>query len=129
PSGWLTATAGPVWASPDLDRLLQAGWAVASTILLLAILTGSVQLNRRRRRWERGNMAGVPVHIAEDAGPAIVGLLHPHIVVPRWLMQCPPDVQELVIAHEQSHLETQDARLVTIALCLLVSMPWHMTLW
>jgi bla regulator protein BlaR1 len=129
PSGWLTATAGELPVSPDLDRLLQVGWSAASTILFLAILAGSVQLNRRRRRWERGNMAGVPVHISEDAGPAIVGLLDPHIVVPRWLLQCPSDVQELVIAHEQSHLEAQDAQLVTIALGLLVCMPWNLPLW
>jgi hypothetical protein len=105
---------------------LQVGWSAASTILLLAILAGSVQLNWRRRRWGRGNMAGVPVHISEDAGPAMVGLLDPHIVVPRWLMQCPPDVQELVIAHEQGHLDAHDARLVTIALGLLVRMPWNL---
>ncbi|UPJ53682.1 hypothetical protein IVB30_21650 [Bradyrhizobium sp. 200] len=129
PSGWLTATAGGFPAFPDLDRLLQVGWSAASTILLLAILAGSVQLNRRRRGWERGNMAGFPVHISEDAGPAIAGLLDPHIVVPRWLMQCPADVQELVIAHEQSHLEAHDARLLTIALGLLVCMPWNLPLW
>jgi predicted transcriptional regulator len=129
PSGWLTTTAGPFSASPDLDRLLQVGWSAAATILLLAILAGSLQLNWCRRRWERGNMAGVPVHISEDAGPAIVGLLDPHIVVPRWLMRCPPDVQELVIAHEQGHLEAHDARLVTIALGLLVCMPWNLPLW
>jgi bla regulator protein blaR1 len=129
PSGWLTATAGELPASPDLDRLLQVGWSAASTILFLAILASSVQLSRRRRRWERGNMAGVPVHISEDAGPAIVGLLDPHIVVPRWLLQCPPDVKELVIVHEQSHLEAQDARLVMIALGLLVCMPWNLPLW
>ena len=129
PSGWLTATAGPFWASPDLDRLLQVGWSAASTVLLLAILAGSVQLNWRRRRWERGSMAGVPVHISEDAGPAIVGLWDPHIVVPRWLTQYPPDVQELVIAHEQGHLEAHDARLLTIALGLLVCMPWNLPLW
>src|SRR5882762_8109226 len=52
PSGWLTATAGPFSASPDLDRLLQVGWSAASTILFLAILAGSVQLDWRRRRWE-----------------------------------------------------------------------------
>jgi BlaR1 peptidase M56 len=74
-------------------------------------------------------MAGVPVHVSDDAGPAIVGLLAPHIVVPRWLMQRPPDVQELVIAHEQGHLEAHDARLVTIALGLLVCMPWNLPLW
>ena len=129
PSGWVTATVGQFSASPDLDRLLQVGWIAASTALLLAILTSGVQLSRRRRRWERGTMAGVPVHISADAGPAIVGLLHPHIVVPRWLLQCPADVQELVIAHEQSHLEAHDARLVTIALGLLVCMPWNLPLW
>jgi bla regulator protein BlaR1 len=129
PSGWVTATVGQFSASPDLERLLQVGWSAASTILFLAILTSGVQLSWCRRRWERGNMAGVPVHISEDAGPAIVGLLDPHIVVPRWLLQCPPDVQELVIAHEQSHLEAHDARLVTIALGLLVCMPWNLPLW
>ena len=129
PSTWMTATVGQFSASPGLDRLLQVGWIAASTALLLAILTSGVQLSRRQRLWERGTMAGVPVHISADAGPAIVGLLHPHIVVPRWLLQCPADVQELVIAHEQSHLEAHDARLVTIALGLLVCMPWNLPLW
>jgi bla regulator protein BlaR1 len=129
PSGWLSATVGSFSASPDLDRLLQVGWSTASAALLLAILAGSLQLSWRRRRWERGNMAGVPVHISEDAGPAIVGLLDPHIVVPRWLMQNPAEFQELVIAHEQGHLEAHDAPLVTIALGLLVCMPWNLPLW
>jgi bla regulator protein blaR1 len=129
PSDWLAAAAGSLSASPDLDRLLQVGWSAASAILLLAIVASSVQLNRRRRHWKRGSMADVPVHISEDAGPAIVGLLDAHIVVPRWLLQCPPDVQELVIAHEQSHLEAHDARLVTMALGLLVCMPWNVPLW
>lgn len=129
PSAWLTATAGRFATSPDLDRLLQIGWIAASTILLLAILAGSVQLNWRRRRWERGKMAGVAVHVSEDAGPAIVGLLYPYIVVPRWLMHYPPGVRELVIAHEQGHLEAHDAQLVTIALGLLVCMPWNLPLW
>jgi bla regulator protein blaR1 len=129
PSAWVSATVGQFPASPDFDRLLRVGWIAASTALLLAILTSGVQLSRRRRRWERGTMAGVAVHISEDAGPAIVGLLDPHIVVPRWLLQCPADVQEMVIAHEQSHLEAHDARLVAIALGLLVCMPWNLPLW
>jgi bla regulator protein blaR1 len=128
PSGWLAA-AGPFATSPDLDRLLQVGWSAASTILLFAILAGSVQLSLRRRRWERGNMAGAPVHISEDAGPAIVGLFDPQIVVPRWLIGCPAGVQEVVIAHEQSHLDAHDPPLLTIALGLLVCMPWNLPLW
>jgi bla regulator protein BlaR1 len=129
PSGWLTATAGRFPASPDLDRLLQLGWGAASAILLLTLLAGHVQLKRRRRGWARGEMAGVAVHVSQDAGPAIVGLWNPQIVVPRWLMQSPAPVQELVIAHEQSHLDAHDARLTTLALGLIVCMPWNLPLW
>jgi hypothetical protein len=129
PSNWLTATAGLPAAAPDLDLLLQIGWGTASVLMLLAVLAGSIELSRRRRRWERGQMAGVAVHISEDTGPAVVGLMIPSIVVPRWLMQCPPGVQELVIAHEQSHLDAHDTRLVTLALGLLVGMPWNLPLW
>jgi hypothetical protein len=128
PSAWLTATTGPS-SDTGLDRLLQVGWSVASTILFLAIVAGNVQLNFRRRRWERGTLAGAPVQISEDAGPATVGLLDPQIVVPRWLMKCSSEVQELVIAHEQGHLEAHDAPLVTVALGLLICMPWNLPLW
>ena len=38
-------------------------------------------------------------------------------------------MQELVVAHEQSHLEARDAHLVMIALGLLVFMPWNVPLW
>ena len=129
PAAWTAAAVGEAAASPDLDRLLQVGWACASTALVLTILTGALQLGRRRRRWVRGDVAGVPVHVSEDAGPAIAGLLKPCIVVPRWLTQCPPDVQQLVVAHEQSHLEARDAHLVAIALGLLVCVPWNVPLW
>ena len=100
PAAWTTAAVGEAAASRDLDRLLQMGWAVASTALVLTILTSAMQLRRRRRRWERCDIAGMPVHVSEDAGPAIAGLLKPHIVVPRWLTRCPADMQELVVAHE-----------------------------
>jgi bla regulator protein blaR1 len=129
PAAWAAAAVGEAAASPDLDRLLQVGWAVASTALVLTILISALQLGRCRRRWVRDDVAGVPVHVSEDAGPAIAGLLKPHIVVPRWLTQCPSDVQQLVVAHEQSHLEARDAHLVVIALGLLVCMPWNVPLW
>jgi len=74
-------------------------------------------------------MAGMSVYISEDCGPAVVGLLRPEIVVPRWLTKLPPDEQELVIAHERSHLDAYDPQLLTLALCLLVCMPWNLVLW
>ncbi|MBV8923547.1 M56 family metallopeptidase [Bradyrhizobium sp.] len=129
PSGWPKASAAFSAAAADLDRVLQTGWSAGSALLLLAVLAGRVELSWRRRSWQRGEMAGVAVHVSEDAGPAVVGLMVPFIVVPRWLMQCPPGMQELVIAHERSHLEAHDTHLVTFAFGLLICMPWNLPLW
>jgi beta-lactamase regulating signal transducer with metallopeptidase domain len=74
-------------------------------------------------------MAGTAVYISVDSGPAVVGFLRPHIVVPRWLTKLSPDEQELVIAHERSHLGAYDTQLLTIAVCLLACMPWNPMLW
>src|SRR4029078_13651233 len=74
-------------------------------------------------------MAGPAVYISEDSGPAVVGFLRPHIVVPRWLTKSSPDEQELVIAHERSHLGAYEPKLLTIAVSLLACMPWNPMLW
>ncbi|WP_024513943.1 M56 family metallopeptidase [Bradyrhizobium sp. Tv2a-2] len=115
--------------SDGVSTLLDWAWPMASIALSLVILAGVAHLSWSRRRWERGHMAGTAVYISEDCGPAVVGFLRPRIVVPRWLTKLPPDEQELVIAHEQSHLGAYDTQLLTIAFCLLAFVPWNPLLW
>src|SRR6478609_604814 len=115
--------------SHGMSALLDWSWRLASIALALVILASGVLLSWRRRRWDRGHMAGAAVYISEDSGPAVEGFFRPHIVVPRWLTKLSPDQQELVIAHERSHLGAYDTQLLTIAVCLLASMPWNLMLW
>jgi bla regulator protein blaR1 len=129
PSDWLTDNIGEAAGSARLDGLLQNAWLAASASLWLAIAAGTAHLAWRRRRWERGSISGMPVYISEDSGPAIVGLFDPHIVVPRWLTSATPAEQELVLAHEDAHLEAHDAQLLATALLLLICMPWNLPLW
>jgi len=104
-------------------------WFMISAALLLVLVAGMTQLHIRKRSWMRGMMCDAPVYIAEDVGPAIVGLFRPRIVVPRWLTSCPPEDQELVILHETSHLKARDAQLLAFALFLIATMPWNFPLW
>ena len=129
PSLWLDAGAPQLSTLPHLDTLLQRAWVTASATLLLILLASGTHLYWRKRRWERGTIAGIPVYIAEHAGPAVVGLLRPRILVPRWLTEAPAAVQDHVIAHERAHLQGHDTRLLTAALFLLVCMPWNPLLW
>jgi hypothetical protein len=115
--------------SSVFSTLLVWSWRMSSTAFALGIVAIGAHLSWRRRRWERGHMAGTAVCISEDCGPAVVGFLRPQIVVPRWLTTVASDQQELVIAHERSHLGAYDTQLLTIAVCLLACMPWNLVLW
>src|SRR5438874_3194931 len=115
--------------SNRVSTLLEWAWRMASIALVLVILASAAHLSWRRRRWDRGHMAGTAVYISEDCGPAVVGFLRPHIVVPRWLTKLSPDAQEVVMAHERSHLGAYDTQLLTIAVCLVACMPWNPVLW
>lgn len=129
PSAWLDAEAGHVAARPDVDTLLTWSWRAASGLMLLAILGNGALLHRRKRAWARQTLAGAQVLVSEDVGPAVVGLLRPCIVVPRWIVGAEPQTQTLVMAHEQSHLDADDARLLAVAILLIIAMPWNLPLW
>lgn len=129
PQSWMTAGAVKAATSRSMDALLQRSWLTVSAIMLVVLLANGAHLFWRKRRWAQGTVGGTSVYLAPDVGPAVVGLLRPRIVLPDWLRQSPSDVQAAVIAHEQSHLEARDPQLLTIALFLLVLMPWNLPLW
>ena len=129
PSALLDSRVGRMAATPSVDTVLTRAWAAASALIFLGIAFNGAQLYRRKRAWTREAVAGAQVYVSEDTGPAVVGLLSPRIVVPRWIAEAAPETQALVMAHEQSHLDANDAQLLAIAILLIVTMPWNLPLW
>jgi hypothetical protein len=129
PSLWLSIPASAVIAPPGLDTRLVWASRLASLTMVLVLLASAAQLVWRKRHWQLGMVAGVPVYITEGVGPAIVGLLSPSIALPRWVLDAPPETKTHVIAHEQSHLDAHDGQLLSFAVCLLVLMPWNVPVW
>lgn len=113
----------------DTDAAVKAAWVSVSGCMLAGLAGCAIHLYRRQRRWTERPMAGVRVLVSGDVGPAVVGLLRPRIVVPDWIANAPALKQELVIAHEQSHLDARDPQLLSLALLALVAMPWNLPLW
>ena len=129
PLNWVHEHTRNFVATHRENRVLQGTWIAASVTLLAALVLNGLHLVWRRRRWRVGIVAGVSVYFAPDAGPAVVGLLRPRIVVPQWLAEASPSRQAMVLAHEQSHVASHDPQLLTVALFLLVLMPWNVPLW
>ncbi len=129
PVTWIAGSAAEPSGWRDFDGLLTNLWRAASIAMLLALVASGVYLLSRKRRWRVDKVSGAQVYVTEGVGPAVVGLLRPRIVVPRWVTMALPQHQSAVIAHEQSHLEAHDPQLFTLALGLLVFMPWNLPLW
>lgn len=129
PRSWMTQRAMGATASRSVDVFLQRGWAFVSAVMLVVLASSGTHLSWRKRRWPKGTVGTACVFLAPDVGPAVVGLIRPRIVLPTWFSQLPASVQAAIVAHEQSHLEARDPQLLTIALFLLVLMPWNLPLW
>lgn len=129
PVMWVSGSATEPARWRDFDSLLTMLWRTASATMLVALLVSGIVLFARKGRWRVAMVSGAQVYVTEGVGPAVVGLLRPRIVVPKWVTLAPPQLQSAVIAHEQSHLDARDPQLLTLALTLLVFMPWNLPLW
>jgi bla regulator protein BlaR1 len=128
---WVVQNAAPLAAAlpANLDPLIKRAWVAVSAAMLLALAASALVLHLRKRRWPTMRVAGADVYVTPDAGPAVVGLLRSRIVLPVWLTKVPQAQLALVMAHEKEHLEARDPQLLSVALCLLVLMPWNLPLW
>jgi beta-lactamase regulating signal transducer with metallopeptidase domain len=72
---------------------------------------------------------GVPVLVSPDTGPAVVGLIRSHIVLPEWACEADPEVRALMLEHEGEHLRAGDPRLLAGALLVVALMPWNPAVW
>lgn len=129
PSSWIATPMATIDSGIPTDVLLQRAWIAASLAMVLALAASAAALYLRKRRWTPRVMADADVLVAPDAGPAVVGLVRPRIVVPTWLVQAPPLQQSLVIAHEKSHVDARDPHLLAFAIAVLALMPWNLPLW
>lgn len=129
PLTWVHEHTRSIAAAHSENMILQRTWIAVSGALVTGLVLNGLYLVWHRRRWGMNTVAGVYVYIAPNVGPAVVGLLRPRIVVPEWLEEASSSRQSMVIAHERSHLEAHDPQLLTVALFLLVLMPWNLPLW
>jgi beta-lactamase regulating signal transducer with metallopeptidase domain len=129
PIAWIGGSNPVVVRRIPLDTWLLAGWAALSAIALATLSIGWIQLRRRLRFAVDREVDGLSVTVTHDMGPAVIGIVRPRIVIPRWLLQQDAATQKLALAHEHEHLRAQDIRVLGSALLLAVLVPWNVPIW
>jgi bla regulator protein BlaR1 len=111
------------------DALMVNLWIALSLLMILTVATSGAYVSWRRRTWPMRLIGSHCVLITPDIGPAVVGLLRPTIAIPRWVLDRAPAQQQLILAHEASHLQARDPLLLTSSIVALILMPWNALLW
>ncbi len=128
PLRWTVSAAGR--ALPGrVDRWLIIAWIGASATLCLLFGVVYARFARARARWPQARLQGTLVRVAPGAGPAVVGLVRPEIIVPDWLLERSNDEQRVILVHEREHVVARDPLLLAAACVAAVIVPWHPAVW
>lgn len=114
---------------PVTARVVLVLWALVSAVILTVLFASHRRLRRSLRVAEAHEIAGVPVRLTTDLGPAVVGVRAPVVAVPRWLLALPLDAQALVVRHERSHVAAGDPLLLMSGVALAALQPWNPVAW
>ena len=125
----LSARIEPTRRGRSADTVLLALWAAGSLFGAAALLGSTWRIARMQRTWRPAIVAGVPVLVSHDVGPAIVGLVHHTVVVPAWVETLSPAEQQLVLTHEREHVRAGDPLMLWSATLLAMACPWNVALW
>ena len=127
----------PTMRAATYDMTINRVWLTVSAMLLLWGLANAWRVSRviRLSRKERGDNSGraivdgIPVLVTDLVGPATVGLLRSHLLVPRWVLAMPRTQRQYVLRHEEEHRRAHDAQLLFVASLTLILMPWNLAMW
>lgn len=125
-----SATAAVIRAVPRrVTSFVAVAWLATSFLSIIVLAFVHLRIRRARRDWAETDLFGTRVRIAPDVGPAVVGLMRPQIVVPRWLLGRSASEQQLVLAHEREHLGARDHLLLGAGSLVVALVPWHPAAW
>ncbi|HET7233602.1 MAG TPA: M56 family metallopeptidase [Longimicrobium sp.] len=124
-----SAETGPLPAAEPLPRGAYLAWAAASLAIIAALAASRRRLVAACGATTAQRVAGTRVLVSEHAGPMVLGVLAPVIVLPRWALGEPADELRLIVRHEREHVDAGDPWLLAVASLAVALMPWSPALW
>ncbi|MGH9888741.1 MAG: M56 family metallopeptidase, partial [bacterium] len=96
---------------------------------MVLLVRSLAALSRRRSQWRDEDIEIGPVLVSPDAGPAVVGLIRPRIVLPSWALSLDRSIRELLLRHELEHIRAMDTTTLIVAELVVIVFPWNAALW
>jgi len=112
------------------NRTLVLVWGAGVSFLLLTLGGSMLRLGRHLRRWPVSRLLGTDeVRITPGLGPAVVGVVRPRIVLPRWALELEERHLGLILLHEREHVSARDTLALAGGAVLVLACFWNPALW
>jgi len=112
-----------------VGRALPGGLVAASVFGLCGLILIVTRIRRMTRRLESRRIDGYEMLISDDIGPALLGVLRPQIVVPRWVLGLGDLERGVILEHERQHAAARDPILIAAGALAIALAPWNLALW
>jgi len=112
-----------------VERALPGGIVAASVFGLCGLLLIVTRIRRMTGRLEAQRIDGYDVLVSDDVGPALLGVLRPRIVVPRWVLSFDDVERGVILEHERQHAAARDPILIAAGALTIALAPWNLALW
>jgi len=129
PEQMLGSGGAPAFVRQPLPRGAGLLWIATSLALAGAFAAGRRRVAEACGPLMGGRVAGIRILVSENAGPMVMGVLEPHVVLPRWALYRSAGELRLMVRHEQEHVAEGDPWLIAAAGVALAAMPWNPALW
>ena len=113
----------------SVDAPLVLIWLGLTVFLSVRIVRAIGRVWAGRSLWTPDQIGGSTVWMTDDLGPAVFGLLHPRVVLPRWLRTLPGEQVEMVLLHKREHIRSHDTWALALTVMLRLTLPWHVGFW
>jgi len=112
-----------------VGRVLPAAIVEAGLLGLCSLVLIVTRIRRIMRRLDAQRVDGCDVLVSDDVGPALLGVLRPQIVVPRWVLALDDVERGVILEHERQHATARDPLLIAAGALAIALAPWNLALW
>jgi beta-lactamase regulating signal transducer with metallopeptidase domain len=121
--------AAPAVLARPLPRAVSAAWLACSLAILATFGAARRRVAAACGEMVGARVAGTRVLASDRAGPMVLGLVEPWIVLPRWALDEPARELMLIVRHEREHVAAGDPWLLAASALAVAAVPWNPALW
>jgi TonB family protein len=116
-------------AGAPVQAVLAVLWTTSILLCGVMLIRSRRALTKSCRESTRSRLGTREILLSTRVGPAVLGVITPRIILPKWALELPGEHLRLVMVHEEEHIRAKDPAVLTAGLLAVALTPWNPVAW